>query len=197
MLSGCDGFFISSRTKTTLASSATTIAQDASITLTATVTTSAATGTVTFYNGSTQLGTGTLTTGVATYTTTELPSGADSLTAVYGGDSIYNTSTSAAVIVTVTSTTPAATTTTLTASSDSLPAGMTVKVTATISSPSATGTVTFYNLSTNLGTGTINAGVATLSTTTLPVGADSLTAVYPGDSNNAGSTSAAITVTIT
>ena len=44
--------------------------------------------------------------------------------------------------------------------------------------------VTFYSGSTVLGTGTLNAfGIATFSTSTLPVGTASLTATYVGDAN--------------
>jgi hypothetical protein len=46
------------------------------------------------------------------------------------------------------------------------------------------GTVTFYDGATELGTGTIGSGTpATYSTSTLTVGSHSITAVYGGDSN--------------
>jgi trimeric autotransporter adhesin len=92
---------------TGLSASAATITVGASVTFTATVSgpsgnTTVPTGTVTFMEGATTLGTGTLsTTGVATYATTSLASGADSITAVYGGDSNFSGSTSSAVTVTV------------------------------------------------------------------------------------------------
>jgi hypothetical protein len=58
--------------------------------------------------------------------------------------------------------------------------------------------VAFYNGTTGLGTGTLNSsGVATLSTTTLPVGNDSVTAAYGAAGNFAGSNSATVTLTIT
>jgi hypothetical protein len=58
--------------------------------------------------------------------------------------------------------------------------------------------VTFMDGATALGTGTLNgAGVATYSTASLALGAHTVTAVYGGDTNNAGSTSAAVTVTVT
>jgi uncharacterized repeat protein (TIGR03803 family) len=66
-------------------------------TFTATVTPATSgtpTGTVTFYDGSTVLGTATLTSGAATFTTTALPGGQDSVTATYGGDTDYLTSSS-------------------------------------------------------------------------------------------------------
>jgi len=49
-----------------------------------------------------------------------------------------------------------------------------------------------------LGTGTLNgSGVATYMTATLAIGPHSVTAVYGGDANNAGSTSPAVTITVT
>ena len=55
----------------------------------------------------------------------------------------------------------------------------------------------FYNGSTLLGSGTVNAsGVATLTTSSLPAGTDSLTAVYSGNTNDATSTSPAITANV-
>ncbi len=84
----------------------------------------------------------------------------------------------------------AATTTTLQASPASANTGQSVTLTATVSAQSGTntptGTVTFYNGSTSLGTATLSpAGTANLSTTTLPAGPDSITASYGGDSNDA------------
>jgi hypothetical protein len=57
--------------------------------------------------------------------------------------------------------------------------------------------VTFLDGATPLGTGTLNAsGVATFSTSALSVGTHSITAAYDGDTNDAGSTSAALTQTV-
>jgi hypothetical protein len=92
---------------TTLSASSTSVASGASVTLTAQVTapagsTAIPTGKVTFLNGTTSLGTGDLDgTGKASFTTTALPVGVDSITAHYGGDVVFATSTSAAVAVTV------------------------------------------------------------------------------------------------
>lgn len=61
----------------------------------------------------------------------------------------------------------------------------------------ATGTVTFYNGTTNLGQGTISGGIATLTTSALPYGNNSITAVYSGDTNFATSTSAALPYSVT
>jgi MBG domain (YGX type)/YDG domain/Bacterial Ig-like domain (group 3)/Invasin, domain 3/Kelch motif len=71
-----------------------------SVTFTATVSPSAATGTIVFKDGSTTLGTGTLSGGTASYTTTasQLTAGSNSITAVYSGDTNYNTSTSSSAL---------------------------------------------------------------------------------------------------
>ena len=72
------------------------------LTLTASVTSTSSgtpTGTVTFYAGQTQLGTGTLNNGTATTTLTSFPTGDVSLSAQYGGDSNFATSTSASLLV--------------------------------------------------------------------------------------------------
>jgi hypothetical protein len=68
------------------------------VTFTATVAPTSATGTVTFQDGSTTLGAGALSGGTATYTTSSLTAGTRSITATYGGDSLYSGSTSAAMI---------------------------------------------------------------------------------------------------
>ena len=61
----------------------------------------------------------------------------------------------------------------------------------------ATGTVTFYNGSTLLGTGTVNANnQAVYSTTSLAAGTYSIKAIYSGDTNLTGSTSSSTTQTV-
>ena len=57
---------------------------------------------VVFLSNGATIGTGALVSGLAAFNTTSLPSGADNLTAVYGGDSNFVTSISAATTVTVT-----------------------------------------------------------------------------------------------
>ncbi len=66
------------------------------------------TGTVTFKDNGTTLGTGNLAAGTATYTTSALTLGSHSITAVYGGDTNFATSTSAVLIESVTNTTDSA-----------------------------------------------------------------------------------------
>jgi hypothetical protein len=93
----------------------------------------------------------------------------------------------------------ASTTTTLSAPA-SATSGSSVALTATVVSPGGAplGSVAFYNGTTALGTATLNSsGVATLSTTTLPVGNDSVTAAYGATSDFAASTSPPVTLAIT
>jgi subtilase family serine protease len=94
----------------------------------------------------------------------------------------------------------ASTTTTLTSSSNPAPASSSVTFTATVTtsgSTAPTGKVTFNDGATALGTGTIASGKATFSTSSLSTGGHSITAVYPGDTKNAQSTSAVLVETIT
>jgi MBG domain (YGX type)/Bacterial Ig-like domain (group 3)/PQQ enzyme repeat len=94
--------------------------------------------------------------------------------------------------------TAAATSTALSAPS-SVDHGATVKLTATVKSSAGTpaGSVTFKNGSTSLGNGALNgSGVATLSTTALPAGVDSVTSTYAAAGNFAASTSPATKITV-
>lgn len=91
-------------------------------------------------------------------------------------------------------------TVTLASSATKAPSGTAVSLTATLASKQhkPTGSITFYNGSTALGTAVpVANGTATLSVTTLPVGLGSLTAVYSGDSHDSGATSPAVTQLIT
>jgi large repetitive protein len=155
------------------------------------------TGTVNFMNGATLLGTGTLNAkGVATYTAT-LAVGTYSVTAVYQGDSNNAGSTSTPPLSL--SVVEATTTTTLAASATTITPGTALTLTATVTGNGGTptGTVTFMDGATSIGTGTLNAkGVATLTVSNLAVGQHSITAVYGGDANDAGSTSTAVTVSV-
>jgi hypothetical protein len=190
-------------TTTTLTASASTAVFGQAITLTAKVAVVAPgagvpSGTVTFKDGSTVLGTGTLINGVATFRTAKLAVGSHAITAVYGGDSSFTASTSAALTQTVIK---AATTTMLTSSANTAVVGQLLTLTAKLSvvAPGAaapSGTVTFKDGTTVLGTGTVSNGVVTLLTAKLSKGQHTLTAVYTGDGDLTGSTSLAVTVTI-
>ena len=175
----------------TLASSLNPSTFGASVTFTATVP-SGATGTVTFHDGATSIGTGTISSGIATFTISTLAGGPHSITAQYGGDSNYNGSTSSALTQTVNMT---ASTVALASSLNPSTFGASVTFTATVPS-GATGTVTFHDGATSIGTGTISSGIATFTTSTLAGGPHSITAQYGGDTNYNGSTSSALTQTV-
>jgi len=169
-----------------------------SVTFTATVTSSTAgtpTGSVTFLDGSTVLGTGPVSGGMATYATTTLGLGSHSITAVYGGDTSFSTSTSPAVTQTVNQ---ASTSTALTVTPNPSVYGGSVTFTATVTSSGGapTGSVTFKDGSTVLGTGTVSGGTATYATTSLNAGTHSITAAYGGDTNFVASTSPVTTQTV-
>lgn len=76
--------------------------------------------------------------------------------------------------------------------------GSTVTLTATMTSNAAspTGTVTFLDGTTSIGSATIIGHTATLSTALLPAGSHSITASYGGDGNYGGAQSSALTQTI-
>jgi len=186
-------------TTTTLTSSLNPATFGQAVTLTAAVQAgsgSAVTGTVTFLDGSATLGTGTLGSNSAQLTTATLAPGSHTLTAVYGGAANFNGSTSAVVTETISQLT---TTITLAASVNPATAGQSVTLTATIQAGagnSAAGTVTFLDGSTTLGSTTVSSNSAQFTTSALAAGAHSITAVYGGDTNFAGSTSALLTETI-
>jgi hypothetical protein len=175
------------------------ITYGASETLTATVTGTGATptGAVTFLQGATALGTSALNgNGMAALVTSKLPTGNDSITASYVGDANYGGAVSQAVEVTVSKATPAVR---LAASSTSAAFGATVTLTATLTGAGAnpTGLVTFVDGAVTLGSGMLDAaGIATLATSKLQTGKDSVTASYAGDANYLAATSSAVTVTI-
>ncbi len=202
--------------QTTLSASAATVTLGGSETLTAMVTGSgldAPTRTVSFFDGSILLGTGTLSTagGVTTATlilstgsptpsTPAMGLGPNQITAVYSGDQVNPASTSEAVTVVVAQ----ATQTTVAASVNDPVFGQPETFTATVwVAPGGvipTGTVTFEEGSTILGTATLSAvgslAVASITTTALPLGTDAVTAVYSGDPDDMPSTSQPLTVVV-
>jgi uncharacterized repeat protein (TIGR01451 family) len=155
-------------------------------------------GTVTFQDGTTVLGTTTLSNGVATLTTQALSVGANAITVVYNGDSNF-LGTSAALALTVN---PDSTTTHLTSSSTRAAHGTPVTFTATVlpvapGSGTPTGTVSFWDGSTLLGTVNLSNGRAQLTYVFSLPGTHRIKAVYNGDSDFLSSTSSVLTETIT
>jgi len=176
-------------TTTTLASSLNPSTYGASVTFTVTVSPSAATGTVTFKDNGTQIGTGTLSGGVATYTTTTLSVATHPITASYGGDNNYNTSTSSTLNQVVNK---ANTTTSLGSSLNPSSYGASVTFTGNVTPSSASGTVTFKDNGTQIGTGTLSGGTATYSTSSLSIATHPITASYSGDGNDNTSMSSTV-----
>jgi Big-like domain-containing protein/VCBS repeat protein len=195
-------------TKTTLTSSLNPSFIGQAVTFTATVTASKGTPSngeiVTFSNGSTVLGTAALSSGVAALTTSSLPAGIFTIKASYAGDTNFAASSSSGLRQVVNSTTKSATLTTLTSSLNPSIYGQRVMFTAMVTTAGPlppTGTVAFTWTSGLrsyiIGTATLNsAGVATLVASNLNSDPYALTAVYKGDVNNLGSTSAVLNQTV-
>jgi len=139
-----------------------------------------------------------------------LTPGQHSIVAAYSGDASFQPSFSAPAVVTITK---APSTTSVQPNVSNVQAGKPVTLTATIETGSATtgnpatGTVTFSVGATPLAgpvrikdnfdvqTGQFTE-IATLAVSTLPVGTSTITAVYSGDANYIGSTSAPTTVKV-
>ncbi len=158
-------------------------------------------GTVTFKDGANTIGTASVVTcncasrGTATLPLSTLGAGTHTITAVYGGDVTFTGSTSSAITQTVLPKT--ATTTTLNSSLNPSYVGQSVTFTAAVSPSGASGTVTFYDGTTILGTGSLNSsGQVTFSTSTFAAGPHSITASYNGNTNFAASSSTALTQTV-
>lgn len=204
-------------TETTVTSSATKSVFGQPLTFTATVTaanakaTATPTGTVVFeattvpYRGfgtpvTTTLGSASLSDGVATLTYAGITPGQQYvISAIYQGDSNFNSSTAALqppplALLTLLQ---GSTTTTLNSSVDPSSPGQSVTFTATVTpvAPASgipTGSVTFtYDNGSAQVTEPLNAsGTATLTPSSLATGTDSITAAYSGDANFAFSNSA-------
>jgi hypothetical protein len=131
--------------------------------------------------------------GIATYTTSSLLGGSHPVTGVYSGDSNYLGNTGALNSpLTVGQGTAAAV---LASSLNPSNYGQSVTFTATLTGPDATptGTVTFLDGATTIGTGTLDAsGKATMSISSLVVGTHPITAQYGGDTNFGTVTSAPV-----
>jgi len=188
-------------TSTALSSSLSSSVFGQSVTFTATVNVDApgagtAGGTVTFRDGTTVLGTVNLSgSGLASLSISSLSVAGHSITATYNGNANFNGGASSSLALTVAK---ASTATSVSASLASPVFGQSVTFTATVGvqSPGGgtpAGTVTFMDGTTVIGTATLNAaGQATLSTSSLAVGAHSITAVYDGNANFDGGTSSAL-----
>jgi hypothetical protein len=154
------------------------------------------TGTVNFFADGNSIGTGTLgSNGQAAVSISTLAVGSHTITTTYGGDVNFNGSNGTLspnqqVISAIGGT---ATTTTLMSSQNPSTIGQSVTFTATVTGNGGTptGTVTF-SVDGGAGTpATLSGGQATFTTSALTIGAHNITATYGGDTNFAGSTTAA------
>jgi uncharacterized protein (TIGR03437 family) len=130
---------------------------------------------------------------VSAMTVTLVAAGSCSVTASQSGNPFYSAATpvtqtfAVAQIISATS---------LTSSASYSTVGHSITLTATLSPSTATGFVTFKDGTITLGTAILTGGTATLTLSTLTAGSHSLTAVYGGDTNDAGSISSVLTQTV-
>ena len=166
--------------------------------------------TVTFFDGTTVLGSAAVVPGAsgmtnasatASLSLSSLGVGSHAITARYSGDTNYSGSSSMALTVTVSQVTAAVS---LGVSTGSLPVGQAETLTATVQHagmPSVSGTVTFFDGTTLLGTtgvtATTGGGAAVLAVSTLGVGSHAIVARYSGDTNFVATVSTAQTITVT
>ncbi|SES37330.1 Ig-like domain-containing protein [Actinokineospora terrae] len=177
------------------------VASGTNVTLTANVTPATAAGTVQFKDGANNLGSPvTVVNGVATFSTTALAAGTRSLTASFSGAG-FATSTSAAVSYVVNAPVAVPTTTALAVSPSGTAAAYSpVTLSATVNPGAAVGAVQFFDGANALGNPVaVSAGAATLTTSTLAVGAHSFTArfVPTNAANYATSVSVAVALDVT
>jgi Bacterial Ig-like domain (group 3) len=158
------------------------VALGTNVTLKATVAPGTAVGSVQFFDGVSTLGSAVAVSGgIAQLSTTALAGGVHSLSAKFTptDSAAFTPSTSNTVSYTVTS--PATTTTTALEVTPAGPvtAGTAVTLKATLTPTGAAGSVKFFDGATQVGATTaVSAGIAQITTSTLPAGTHSLTAVF-------------------
>ena len=195
-------------TLTVLSASTASAAIGQSVTFTATVSDRSAGGatpnggTVTFSDQTGAIGSRTLVDGVATLTTSSLAAGTNTITASYGGTADFDpSSTSRVVTVTINPGLPigptAPTRTVLTAQPRPANLGRPVTLTADVKDlehrgPSPIGSVTFLDGTTILGTADLRHGKATLKTSSLPLGPNTIQADYVPSQGFAPSTASIV-----
>lgn len=151
--------------------------------LTAKVKTSGkATGAVTFMDGTTGIGKITLAEGAAVLSTAALAAGTHKIIADYDGNATVIASKSPALTLVISK---ATTTTKLVSSKNPSTAEESVTLTATVTSTAGkpTGTVTFKEGATALGSAALTGGIATFKTPKLPKGTYTITVSYAGNAD--------------
>jgi hypothetical protein len=177
-------------TTTNIGSSGTPSILGQSVTFTATVSPPPSGGTVDFLDGaSTLCSAASLAGATATCSTNSLAVGSHSITAVYSGDANYLTSTSSGFNQVVVL---SASSTVLSSSKTPSTYGEPITITATVTPPAATGTVTFKEGAVNIAgcvAISLTNGLADCPVSSLVTGSHDISAVYSGDSLFATSTS--------
>jgi hypothetical protein len=180
-------------TNTSLVSSANPARVKLSVTYTATVTSQyggAATSTVTFQDGGATIATVTMSGNQAAYSTSYPTSGVHSITATYSGDANNTGSMSSVLTERIGSAQPSKTT--LSSSGSPSLVGQPVTFTATVTSTHGTipdgELVTFYDVTTALGSVALAGGTAAYTTSSLSAKKRIIKATYAGDTTFAPST---------
>jgi hypothetical protein len=135
----------------------------------------------------------------ATAATSTSPVGTYSSTCTNASDSNYSISYVAGTVQVSQASTTTAVTSSSTGNTSTFAQSVTFTATVTpkYNGTTPTGTATFYNNGSQIGTGKLSQGQATFSTSSLPAStANSITAIYGGDGNFTGSTSPAINQTV-
>ncbi|MGO4883556.1 MAG: beta strand repeat-containing protein [Bryobacteraceae bacterium] len=193
---------VSQATTTAVSSSANPSSSNQPVVFTASVTAQSGVvngGTVAFMQGSppTTWGTAQVVNGQATLSNSFSRNNTYPITAAYLGSPAYQSSAATAINQVVSGSQTVSTSTTLQSSGSPSYVNQPVTFTATVNPLSGSipdgETVTFFNGTTTLGTGATSGGVAVFTTASLPLGTNSITATYPGDSTYLTSTSRAFT----
>jgi hypothetical protein len=197
---GTTPVFIKSPSTTQVSVAPTSVTQGMTVTYSATVSptigSGTPTGTVAFSTGGTALCTAPLVSGSGSCTASNAPAGTDTITGNYSGDSTYSISSSSTGL-TVIALPPS--TTQVSVAPTSVIHGATVTYSATVSPASGsgtpTGTVAFSTGGTVLCKATLVSGSGSCTASNAPVGTDTITGNYSGDSTySASSSSTGLTV---
>lgn len=184
-------------------SPSTGLATGSSVTLSATVnaggsTATTATGTIHFAEGNTSLGSATVSNGTATKSVTIPHAGSTSLSATYVPDAASTYATSSAGLAVTVARASTRTTATWPHGTRHYGAKFSVKAAVSATGTTPTGTVAVKLGSKTLASATLGAGTATITVagSALKPGKHTLTVVYAGSADAAGSTSAAKALTV-
>jgi hypothetical protein len=138
--------------------------------------------------------------GAASFSSSTLAAGSHSFTVNYSGDANFAASTSNAVSVVITAPAKIGTATSLSASATQATSGQSVAFSAGVTAQSGsgvpTGSISFLDGATQIGSAILSGGSASVSSASLAVGTHSVTAAYSGNANYTASNSAAVMVTV-